>query len=203
MEHTLESLKACLPPAAEYRPHPKPRAPLHRKPNITVPAPTNFVDLHDDDDVDEEHEAAPCRTNKSSHAEMEEEDHIYVRNHKKRYPQHGRESIGGDRSAPNNRQATHSPSVDREGPPFGPIRVTSIATRCPSSNMDVFRHARSHATNVLSDTPLPYDTPSDDMVAGLRRDRHLFAMRAANVARTSVKMDNSKPTLRPPIQPRV
>lgn len=39
------------------------------------------------------------------------------------------------------------------------------------------------------------------MVAVLQRDRHAFAMQAANIARASVKMNNLKPTLRPPIQP--
>ena len=175
MEHTLESLKACLPPAAEYRPHPKPRAPLHRKPNITVPAPTDFVDLHDDDDVDEEHEADPCQTNKRIHANMEEKNHVYVRNYKTISSTRA-ESIGGDRSAPNPARATHPPSIDREGPPSRPIRVTPIATRWHSPNRNVFRPARSYAANVLPETPLPYDTPSDDMVAGLRRDRHVFVM---------------------------
>jgi hypothetical protein len=179
MEYTFESLKACLPPAADCRPHPKPRASFHRRPNTTVPAPTTFVDMHNDDDIEEEHETSPCRTNKRSRAEMEEEYHVYVRNRKKRYP----------------------PSVDHEGPPFRPIRITPNETRCPSPDRDVFRPARSPAANILSDVPLPSDIPSDDIVAGLRRDRHAFTMRAANVARASVKMDNPKPTLRPSIQP--
>ena len=51
------------------------------------------------------------------------------------------------------------------------------------------------------DIPLPSDFISDDMILGLRKDRHAFHMRAANAARASVKMDNPKPTMRPPIQP--
>lgn len=179
MEHTLESLKVCLPPAADYRPHPKPRTSFHRRPNIIVSAPTIFVDMHDDDDIEEEYEATPCRTNKRSHVEMEEEYHVYVRNRRKRYPS----------------------SVDREEPPSRPIRITPNATRCPSLDKDVFRPARFPTANVPTDAPLPSDIPSNDIVAGLRRDRHAFAMRAANVARASVKMDNPKPTLKPPIQP--
>jgi hypothetical protein len=154
MEYTLESLKACLPPGADCRPHPKPRASLHRRPNTTVLAPAVFVDMHDDDDIEEEHETAHCRTKKRSHAEMEEKYHVYVRNRRKRY----------------------SPSVNSEGPPSRPIRVTPNATRCPSLDRDVFRPARSPAANVPPDAPLPSDIPSDDIVAGLRRDRHAFAI---------------------------
>ena len=201
MEHTLESLSVCLPPAAECRPHPKPMASLHRRPNTTMSTSAAFVDLHDDDDVKEKHETTPFRTNKRSHVKMGKEDHVYGRNHRKRHPQHGRESVGGDRPGPNPARTTHPPSVDREGSPSRPIRVISIATRCHSLDRDVFWSAHFHAANVPPKVPLPSDTPSDDMIAGLQRDRHAFAMRAANVARMSVKMDNPKPTLRPPIQP--
>ena len=64
----------------------------------------------------------------------------------------------------------------RERPRSHPIRVTPIATRSPSPNMDVFLHARSSAVNVPSDAPLPSATPSDDMIFGLRKDRRAFYM---------------------------
>ena len=153
MEDTLESLKASLPPAAESRPHPKPKASIHRRPNITVPAPVAFVDLHDDDDVEEEHDAAPCQTNQRSYAEMEEEHRVFVRNHKKRHPQHRRESVGGDRPRPNLARGMHTPSVDCEGPPSRPIRVIPIASRSPSPDADVFWRARSPAANVSPEAP--------------------------------------------------
>ena len=66
-------------PATECRPHPKSRASFHQRLNITVHAPAAFIDMHDNDDVEEEHETAPYRTNKRSPAEMKEEDHVYVR----------------------------------------------------------------------------------------------------------------------------
>ena len=179
MEHTFKLVKAYLSPAADCQPHPKQGASLYRRPNTTVPAPTIFVDIHDDDDIEEEHKAAPCRTNKRFHAEIEEEYHVYVRNRKKRYP----------------------PIVDREEPPSRSNRIIPNATRCPSSDKDVFRHAHSPIANVPTDAPLPSDIPSDYIVAGLRRDRHAFAMRAANVARAFVKMDNRKSMLKLPIQP--
>lgn len=40
-----------------------------------------------------------------------------------------------------------------------------------------------------------------DIAMGLRNERHAFYVRAATLARGSVKMDIPKPALRPPIQP--
>ena len=94
MEPTLETLKACPALATECRPHPKP---LPRRPNTAAPTPPTFVDLQDEDDVEDEHEAAPPRPMKRSHAKMAKEHEVFLRNHKKRNPQHGRQSGGGDR----------------------------------------------------------------------------------------------------------
>lgn len=102
----------------------------------------------------------------------------------KQHHEHGRVSVGGDRPAPNPVRAVHPLSVGCEGSPPRPICVTSIVTHSPSLDIDVVRHARSPAINVLSDVPLPSDTPSYDIVLGLRRDRHAFHMRASLVHHT-------------------
>ena len=198
MEPTLETLKACPASATECRSHPKP---LPRRPNTAAPTPPTFVDLQDEDHVEDEHEAAPPRPMKRSHAEMAKEHEVFLRNHRKRNSQHKRQNGGRDRPAPNSARAAHPRSVGREGPPPHPIHVAPIATRSPSPDRDVFRFAHSLHVVTPPDIPLPSDSTSDDMILGLRKDRHAFHKRAANAARTSVKMENPKPTLRPPIQP--
>lgn len=77
---------------------------LHpRRPNTAAFASPTFVDLQDD-----EHEAAPPGTNKRSHVEMAEEHQVFRRNHMKKNPQHGRQSVGGDQPAPNSARAALS-----------------------------------------------------------------------------------------------
>lgn len=177
-------------------PHPKPRTPLPCRPNTATPVWPTFVDLQDDD----EHEATPPWTNKHSHTEMAEEHQVFWENHMKWNPEHGRQSIGGDPPIPNLAQVAHLPSVGREGSSPHPIRVTLIAIRSPSPDRGVFFPVHSSAVNVPPDAHLPFATPSDEMVLGLWRDRHAFHMRTANAARGSMKMNNPKPALRPPIQ---
>ena len=75
MEPTLETLKACPASATECRPHPKP---LSRRPNTAAPTPPTFVDLQDEDDVEDKHEAAPPRPMKRSHAEMAKEHEVFL-----------------------------------------------------------------------------------------------------------------------------
>jgi hypothetical protein len=50
-------------------------------------------------------------------------------------------------------------------------------------------------------TPVQTSTGSEDVGLRLRKDRQAFYVKAASAARSSIKMENPKPALRPPIQP--
>ena len=156
------------------------------------PATSDFVDLRDDGTDDAE--PPNFRPKKRSHARMEEGHRVHV-------------STRQFKPAPRRPEVFARKARPQPGPPPHPIRVTPIQSRSPApERMAIW----APTSPVACPAPSPPVTPvpptqspraDPDIATWLRKERQAFYVGAATSARASVKMDNPKPMLRPPIQP--
>ena len=209
MVPTLDDLVPCPASAGDSMPPGKARL---QRPPTQQSAPAHaaaYVDL--DDDGDDEFEG-PSRPKKRSHAQMAQGHPVFhsTRQFKDVHPKHS-QHVRGDKQSPHpprsSRPATTS-AEQRQSTPQ-PMHVTPIASRSPSPDRAALLppptpapapHAPLHS-NMPNVCPMPTSTASHDLALGLRKDREAFYVKAASVARSSVKMDYPKPQQRPPIQP--
>lgn len=118
---------------------------------------------------------------------------------------------GGERQSthPAERSRLATASGVHQRPPPQPLRVTPIQSRSPSSERIAILPPLTLAPHAVVDSPMSHvfpmqtSTGSEDVALRLRKDRQVFYVKVASAARSSVKMDNPKHALRPPIQPQV
>lgn len=205
---TLDGLTASPAPPGDSGPHvkPKPQRPLKQH---TAPAPAPaFVDL--DDDGDDDSEVPASRPKKRQRAHMEEGHRVFHSsrqfNATQTKPSHpGRRE--GQSSQPAGRSRHPHATGAHQRPSAQPLRVAPIQSRSPSPERVAILPPLTPAPNAPLHSPRAPVSPahtstgSDDVALRLRKDRQAFYVKAASAARSSVKMDNPKPPLRPPIQP--
>lgn len=207
MEPTLDRLTACQAMGGGSAPC-KPRLERPPKPRSAPAAATKFVDLEDSPNDD----PLIPQPKKRSHAQMEEGHRVhhsprqFKRVQKKTNAEPSRPTGGGERQKTNPARSSR-PSP---GPPPQPLRLKPIQTRSPSPERGAILAPPTPVPHVPPPTPMPAAMPiprndtssgENDVAARLRHDRQAFYLKAASVARASVKMDIPKPPLRPPVQP--
>jgi hypothetical protein len=222
MEATLERLTATPPPPRDFRPQARGKAPLPPRPESAPSQPPHFVDIATDDS--DEDETPLVRMKKRTHAEVEGGHRVFVSKRqfratpRQQSPLHSRQPPSAEQRPPNPTRAAHSPAAGHRVPPTHPIQVAPLQSRSPSPERVAIllpppppkQMPSSPGAHMSADAPLPPVTPASHMAAptqerdeatGLRKERHAFYLKAASAARGAVKMDNSKPPLRPTIQP--
>jgi hypothetical protein len=222
MEATLERLTATPPPPRDFRPQARGKAPLPPRPESAPSQPPHFVDIATDDS--DEDETPLVRMKKRTHAEVEGGHRVFVSKRqfratpRQQSPLHSRQPPSAEQRPPNPTRAAHSPTAGHKVPPTHPIQVAPLQSRSPSPERVAIllpppppkQMPSSPGAHMPADAPLPPVTPASHMAAptqerdeatGLRKERHAFYLKAASAARGAVKMDNSKPPLRPTIQP--
>ena len=174
----------------------------------------------EDEDTEDEPKTPPSRPKKRPHAEMEEGQRPYFSSRAyKASPRKATPTPHPERHSQHLPRSTRPQSSDgsQRRPPPHPVRVAPIQSRSPSPERAIILPPPPPPSPppmpevIPTPSPVPHVTRSpppmnrsactQDLATGLRKDRQAFYVKVASDARASVKMDTTKPALRPPIQP--
>lgn len=209
MEPSLDVLTAC-PTTIRGSQRDKGGGQRIPKPRTQAAVQPDVVDLGDT--AGDETDTPTPHPKKRSHATMEEGRGVYVSPRQfKRVPRD--KNVEPPRRSPSvERQRGNSTRSTRPStaPPPRPLRVTPIQSRSPSPERAIILGPPTPVPHVAEAAPKPHATPvsskdnasgEQDVAATLRKERQIFYGKAASAARADVKMETSKPPLRPPLHP--